>query len=143
MHLIHPALVHFAIAFLVAGGLLEAYGILGRRPGAERFGGALVVAGAISLVPTVATGFLAMNTVDLGPATEAAASLHERVGILVLGAFGGLMLWKGWNRGTIPEAQRAAYAVALLAAVSLVAYGAFLGGRLVYAFGVGAIGTAP
>ena len=26
MHLFHPALVHFTIAFIVAGGLAEAYG---------------------------------------------------------------------------------------------------------------------
>ena len=27
MHLFHPALVHLTVAFLVAGGLVEAYGI--------------------------------------------------------------------------------------------------------------------
>lgn len=137
MHLVHPALVHFAIAFLVTGGLLEAWGILGRRAGAERHGGALLVAGVLVLLPTVASGFLAVNTVTLPPAAERTALWHERAGIVILAVFMGLMLWKGWNRGRIPEGWRRAYAFTLLAAVALVVYGAFLGGRLVYGFGVG------
>ena len=31
MHLFHPALVHLTVAFLVAGGFVEAYGIARRR----------------------------------------------------------------------------------------------------------------
>lgn len=143
MHLVHPALVHFAIAFLVAGGLLEAWAIFARRAGAERSGGALVVAGVLALGPTVASGFLALNAVTLPPAAAATAAWHERAGIVILAAFLGLMLWKGWHRGKIPDGARSVYALALLAAVALVVYGAFLGGRLVYGFGVGTLSGAP
>jgi len=141
VHLVHPALVHFAVAFLVAGGLLEAWGILARRAEAERLGAAIVVAGVIVLVPTVASGIVALNSVDLPPAARAMASDHECAAWLILGTFLALMLWKGWNRGRLPEGQRKPFALALIAAVALVVYGALLGGRLVYGYGVGTVLT--
>ena len=48
-----------------------------------------------------------------------------------------LLFWKGWYRGSVPEAQRHYYAMALLLGVLLVSYGALLGGDLVYMHGVG------
>jgi uncharacterized membrane protein len=141
VHLLHPALVHFAVAFLVTGGLLEALGILARRDATERFGGSLLILGVLALLPTVATGFLAVNTAILPPGAAATAADHERAGLLILAVFMLLMLWKGWHRGALPAAHRRSYAAALLAAVALVVYGAFLGGRIVYGFG--AISGAP
>jgi uncharacterized membrane protein len=99
LHLIHPALVHATLAFLVAGGVVEAYGIAKGREGAERFGGILVVAGTISLVPTIAAGFLAENALTLTPAGGEAVDDHERLGLLVLGVFVPLLLVKAWGRG--------------------------------------------
>ena len=61
LHLFHPALVHFSVAFLIAGGVLEAWGILTRRAGPEKFGAVLVLAGTVSLLPTVVAGTLAAN----------------------------------------------------------------------------------
>ena len=61
LHLLPPAAVHFSVAFLVAGGLGESFGILLRRPGIERWSGTLVLLGTLSLFPTVVTGFLAEN----------------------------------------------------------------------------------
>ena len=137
MHLLHPALVHFAIAFLVAGGLAESIGILASRERAERFGAILVVLGTLVLVPTVASGFLALNIVTLHAGSEEVMGAHERMGIVLLGTFLALALWKGWHRGRIPEAQRPIYAIALLGGVAMGIGTAWLGGAVVYAHGVG------
>jgi uncharacterized membrane protein len=137
MHLLHPALVHFAIAFLVAGGLAESIGILARRERAERFGSVLVVLGTLALVPTVASGFLALNVVTLPAGSHDVMGAHERMGIVLLGTFLALALWKGWHQGRIPEVQRPLYAVALLGGVAMVLGAAWLGGTAVYAHGVG------
>lgn len=137
MHLIHPALLHFSVAFLVIGGLAEAWGLFAGRERAVWFGGVMVLFGTVSLVPTTVSGFLAINSLTLGPEANAAADIHERIGIAILGLFLVLLMWKGWHRGTIPAAQRTSYAVVLLAGVALVVYGAMLGGRLVYVHGVG------
>lgn len=136
-HLFHPALVHFAVAFLVGGGLCEAWGLLARRPGLERFGGTLVLIGAASLVPVLFSGYLAANSVDLTPRAAAVLDVHEAVAWLIAAAFVAALFWKGWCRGEIPARQRRLYALLLLLAVLLTAYGALLGGEMVYLHGVG------
>lgn len=138
LHLFHPALVHFSIALLALGGSVEAVGLLARREGPTRFGGALVVLGTLSLVPTVVSGFLAADTVSPdGPVATALLARHERNGLILLGWFGGMLFWKGWHRGRLPGGQGRLYALLLLTGVTLVAYGAWLGGLLVYRHGVG------
>jgi uncharacterized membrane protein len=137
LHLIHPALVHLTVAFLVAGGIVEAYGVARRREGAERFGGILVVAGTISLVPTIVAGFLAENSLTLTPAGSRAVDGHERLGLLVLGVFAPLLLMKAWGRGRPPERFRGLYAAGLLVGVVLAVAAAYAGGVMVYELGVG------
>lgn len=144
-HLLHPMLVHFAVAFLVAGAMGEAAGIAAGRPALERFSGKLVLIGTAALLPTVASGFLAGNLIHLPAGAEALYELHEKLGLAALGAFLGLALWKAWGRGTVPAGQRTAYAAALVLAAALVAWQAWLGGAMVYGAGVGVTpsGTAP
>ena len=137
LHLIHPILVHFSVALLVVGASSEAWGLLRRSERPHSFGAALVLAGTISLVPTIAAGFLAVNSVSLTSWSEPVAGRHEQTGLLVLAAFLASQFWKGWVGGRIPESQRVAYAALLIAGVALVVYGAFLGGELVYVHGVG------
>jgi uncharacterized membrane protein len=128
LHLIHPALVHLTVAFLIAGGLAEAFGVFWHRPPAERVGTVLVVAGTLALVPTLLTGFLAENALTLSEAGAAAVDQHERYGIMVLGVFLPLLLVRAWGRGRIPDDARTLYAAGLIVGV---------GGRMVYELGVG------
>jgi len=137
LHLVHAALVHVPVAFLVLGGLTEAIGLVGRSTRVARFGGGLVLVGAVAVVPTIATGFLAANVVTLSAEAYETLEAHERNGWFVLAAFAVLVIWKAWNRGEVPERMRIAYALALVAGVALVVWGAVLGGRLVYGHGVG------
>jgi uncharacterized membrane protein len=137
LHLFHPALVHLTVAFLVAGGIVEAIGLMRRRAPWEAMGTALVVAGTLALVPTLITGFLAENSLTLTDAGAAAVDQHERYGIMVLGVFLPLLLVRAWGRGRVPEGARRVYAAGLLAGVALTVVVAFLGGRMVYELGVG------
>lgn len=137
LHLIHPVLVHATLAFLIVGGLVEAYGIVRRREGAERFGGISVVIGTVSLVPTIVAGFLAENSLTLRPAGREAVDDHERLGLLVLGVFVPLLLMKAWGRGRPPERWRGLYAAGLLVGIGLAAAAGYIGGLMVYELGVG------
>ncbi len=137
MHLIHPALVHFSVAFLVTGGLLEAAGILMRRQGWEQAGAVLLMAGTLFLAPTVVAGFLAQNSVAGFNGGGAEVNLHERFGLVLLGLFAALTLWKGWNRGRLPADHKPLYAVLVLAGVVLTMVTAWIGGHLVYGYGIG------
>ncbi len=141
VHLFHPALVHVSVAFLIVGGALEAWGVLTARVGAARFGGAATVVGTLSLVPTIATGYVAANAVYMGAAARRTLAWHELNGWLVLGVFVAALFWKAWCRGEIPPAQRPYYGVLLLLGVALAAVSAFLGGELVYVHGVGVAGV--
>ena len=141
LHLFHPPLVHVTVAFLVVGGLVEAVAIARRRADAERFGGVLVVLGTVSLLPTIAAGFLAENALTLSAAAEEAVDDHERFGLLVLGVFLPLLLMKAWGRGRPPERLRGLYAAGLLVGVALAVAAAYVGGLMVYRLGVGV--TAP
>lgn len=137
LYLLHPALVHFSVALLILGSLVEAVGLLSEREPLSRFGGVLVILGALSLVPTVITGYLAANTAPSADAARAWLDDHERSGWIVVGWFVATQFWKAWHRGRLPRGQRTFYAVLLVAGALLTAYAAVLGGRLVYLHAVG------
>lgn len=137
LHLVHAALVHIPVAFLVVGGLLEAGALVGRWPGAARFGGALVLLGAIALVPTIVAGIVAENIVTVSAQALGTLEAHERNAWILLGTLVALVAAKAWQRGQVPERLRLVYALGLLVTVALVLWGAWLGGRLVYGYGVG------
>ncbi len=137
LHLLHPALVHVSVAFLVVGCLVESWGWLGRREPWARFGGRLVAIGAISLVPTVAAGYLAANTVDVPSAAMATLGAHERNAWILLALVGAALFWKAWGRGVPAPAARVPYALLLAAIAAWTVWTALLGGEMVYVHGVG------
>jgi len=137
MHLIHPALVHFGVAFVAAGALLEGYGLVAESEPARRFGAPLWGFGTVWIVALIASGYVAANTVEMPAAARETLTDHERQGWILLGVLVLLQFWKGWHRGRLPRGQRPWFAIALFVAVALLFYGALLGGRLVYGFGVG------
>jgi uncharacterized membrane protein len=137
LHLIHPALVHFPLVFLVVGGVCQAAGLLADRPGATRFGTILVLAGTVAVIPTIASGYLAANSLRLGASARADLGLHELGGWVILAWFTGCVFWQAWSRGRLGGASRYLLAVALLVGVVLTAGVAFKGGELVYVHGAG------
>ena len=137
LHLIHPVLVHFTLAFVVTGGVCEAAGIFRRNLRLESFGTTLVLMGTVALVPTVAAGLLAENTVSLMPGVRSDLDWHLRVSFVVLGVFLVAAVWKAWHRGALPASQRLPYALLLLLGVLLILISAYLGSELVYGHGVG------
>lgn len=137
MHLVHPVLVHFAVAFLVVGPLVESWGLLRRREATARFGGTLTIAGSLALVPTIAAGYLAANSLTLGADAQGALDRHESFGLMLLAATLLLALARAWVRGRFEGRVRVGFSLALAACALLVAATAYLGGVLVYGFGVG------
>ena len=137
IHLVHPALVHFAVAFIATGAVVEAYGLLRDREEPRRFGETLLVAGTLTLVAVIASGYFAANSITLPEGAAGTLDAHERNGWFLLAMLVLMKFWKGWVGGTLEGANRKAYAVALLAVAAWLAYSAWLGGTLVYTYGVG------
>jgi len=139
LHLIHPAFVHFSVAFVVAGGIAEIWGLLGANDAVRRWGAILLLVGLASLVPTVVSGYLAANSLEIPGATMDLLDAHEQNAWILLGLLFASQFWKAWCGGEIPQRGRLFYAALLLATVLLALYGAWLGGRMVYGHGIGVL----
>lgn len=125
------------MTFLVVGGGVEAAGILAHREGWERFGSRLTLLGTLSLVVTIASGFVAEFALDVPPKASSLLARHENLGLMLLAVFLGLLVVRGWGRGRVPDGARIPYAIALLFGVALVVITAYVGGTMVYGYGVG------
>ena len=134
---LHPAVVHFSVAFLVVGGLSGMLGYLGGRQAWMRFGHRMLVLGCLFVVPTLISGYLAANSVVASGEAMVAMDRHEISGWGVAAMVALALLWLGWFRGEIPSIQRVAFALWLGGVVAVVAYAGWLGGQLVYVFQVG------
>ncbi len=136
---IHPLFVHFPLALLPAAVLLD---ILGARWGKEslRSGGwwcrVLGTAGAIG---AAITGLLAGRSVPHPEAVHSIMETHETLGLSTLGIFLALLIWRSLNKNFLPQhrALALAYFVIALAGVTVMFFGARLGGEMVYEHGVG------
>jgi uncharacterized membrane protein len=140
LHLLHPALVHFSVAFLIAGGTCEAWGIFGRRAGLERFGATLIVAGTLSLLPTIVAGLLAKNSIVVAPDAAGDLELHERLGFTLAAVLLLSQFWKAWRGGRLHGSERAGYVALVLLGLGLVVAVAWVGAEMVYEHGVGTAG---
>jgi uncharacterized membrane protein len=136
-HLVHPALVHFTVAFLVVGGACEVWGILTRRDELARWGGQLILVGLASVGPTIVSGFLAANVVRIPREAQDLLAVHEQNGLILLALLLGIQFWKAWSGGKLGTTESRFYALLLVVAVALTIWGAWLGGQLVYVRGIG------
>lgn len=130
---IHPATVHFPIAFLLGAVALDLYAWWRDRPDLARIGTGLMAAGVIVGVVATATGLLAFFTV---PAHTAAAHqlMYWHLGLMAgsVTVFTGVVFAR-WRTGPPTARQR----VAGLIGAAVLLIGAYLGGSLVYRGGAG------
>lgn len=137
LHLLHPALVHFSVAFLIAGGACEAWGVFRRNAALERFGATLLVAGTASLLPTIVAGLLAKNSIVVPPDAIDDLELHERLGFALAAVLLLSQFWKAWRGGRLGGSERTGYVALVLLGLALVVAVAFVGAEMVYEHGVG------
>jgi uncharacterized membrane protein len=137
VHLLHPAAVHFTVAFIVAGGTLEAFARLAGAERVVRWAEVLLWAGLASTVPTIVTGYLAANVLTVDDAGAAAMAAHERNGWIVVLLLLVAQFWKAWCGGLTTRTASQSYAVLLLVVVAFTIYSAWLGGSMVYVQGIG------
>ncbi|MFQ5733587.1 MAG: DUF2231 domain-containing protein [Planctomycetaceae bacterium] len=131
----HPILVHFPIAFLLAGMAVEVWAFRKPRESLTRPAAGLLVAGVISGWLAAAAGLLAFWTVRAHTtAAHGEMIWHLWLAIGSLSLFSGVA-WMRW-RNRSEKAVKPVLAVGLVAAILLVVAGDF-GGGLVYRGGAG------
>ncbi len=133
---IHPLLVHFPIAFLLAFFALDVVGTLLKNPQWRSVASWLLYLGTIAAVFTVTAGFLAANTVAHGENIHAIMERHEYIGISVLTLATVLSLWRIKSGGLIQGGANALFIILAALLCVLLSLGADLGGLMVYKYGV-------
>lgn len=132
---LHPAVVHFAIAWLLAATALDVMAASRQRQDLARFGLGLLLAGEVAAVVAAAAGLLAYFTV---PTHTEQAHVRMLIHPLVAGSaamlFGIIALLRWKRRDAVPSRVLAG---ASLVAAGLLIAGATLGGQLVFHDGVG------
>lgn len=143
---VHPLVVHFPIALVIAAALADALALAVRRRAFRVAAAALYVAAAAGALAAYLTGDAAEETVEVAGAAVGALNAHaDWAGytVWVLGLYGLLRLgaaaWDRRNR----LALHLPLAVIGLGAVFLVWQTAERGARLVFEYGVGVRAAEP
>jgi len=129
---IHPALVHFPIALLPLAVGADSVGMMTGSRSALSFGQKAVCVAAIGAVAAAVTGLIAGEEVNVKGASQDMLMTHRNLNFVATLVAAGLALW----RVSRPR-PNAAYLGVGAAGVGVLAYTAYLGGKLVYDVGVG------
>ena len=136
---IHPSLVHFPIALLIAGLCTDLYARARRNLSVGHVATGLYVSGVVAGLVTGLAGLLAFYTVPSAHTEQAHDQVVWHLGLalasVVLFAGVAWVRWRGWR-----ELPSVGSLVAGLVAVGLLTAAGYLGGHIVYH---GAMGVEP
>ena len=137
MESIHPLIVHFPIALLLSATALDLLALALKRPALHRVALWNLSLGTLGAAAAVLSGLRAAAVAKHSFEIWQVMELHERLGIttLVLGL--GVSAWRWKARDRMTPRQRILMLAAMFLITCTVSVGAYLGGRLVYEFGVG------
>lgn len=135
----HPIFVHFPIALLSMGVVFDAAGALIKSDSLRHAGWWCLVSGIAFLAATVGTGLWAQSTVPHSNSVHSIMENHKTLGFAASGIFAMLFLWRAINRARHPKRPLllVPYFIFAISGVSVMFYGAHLGGIMVYEHGVG------
>ena len=131
--------VHFPIALLLTGVGVDLAALALRRPGWHRVALWNLALGTAAAGLAVGTGLRAEAVAKHSFEIWQVMALHERLGIttLILGLLS--VSWRLAKRDELTRRARLLTIVVSLVMIGTLAWGAHLGGRLVYEFGVGGL----
>lgn len=137
---LHPLFVHFPIALLSLGFIADVVAVLRRASAAGTLGWWNLLVGTVGLFATVGSGLVSKANVGTlsGPAA-ATLSTHEQLAFACLAGFLLLVFWRIANKTAIPPRSPRVYLCLAGVCLILLWCTAWLGGELVYLFGVGVI----
>lgn len=139
---LHPRLVHFPVALLITGSVAALLYLLGwRRSWLPVVAWAAILVGWLSLFAAVLSGLIDQNRATLSPAAVQALNLHIAVGFGLIITYGLLLYERLRSPAALDSPSRRLWQLLLLVlGIVMIVIEGFLGGQLVYRFGVGVHG---
>ncbi|NOZ48098.1 MAG: DUF2231 domain-containing protein [Chlorobi bacterium] len=138
---LHPKLVHFPVALIIAALLFIVLAIFLKKK-RELFIQLTfwnLALGALSAIVAVITGLIAENNLVHNNAIHTIMETHQLLGIIVLSITTLLLIWLGFRIKKMKINEVYLFAAGLLIVASIVGYTAHLGGKMVYEEGAGII----
>lgn len=139
----HPLVVHFPIALLLTAVCLDLAALIFRRPGLARAALWNLSLGTLGAGLAVLTGLRAETVAKHTFSIHQVMEVHKRLGFITL--ILGLMAvsWRLKQRDRLTVRARAVTILLAFVMAGTLVWGAHLGGRLVFEFGVGGSFGAP
>ncbi len=134
--LIHPKVVHFPIAFLLAAFVFDIWGMIKKDEFYYRVGWINLVLAFLFSIVTVITGLLAANNVPHNDLAHQTMETHENLGYVIGGALLILFIWRWRLKGNFPQKGKPIYVLLLLFTTVTIVISGDLGGKMVYEYGV-------
>lgn len=133
---IHPLIVHFPIAFLIAFFIVDLIGSVFYNDNSRKLASGLLYLGTVSAAGAVAAGLIAEASIEHGDNVHLIMSQHEFFGISILCLSGFLSLWRLMSGGIVRGVANLFFIMFSILLTILVILGADLGGLMVYKHGV-------
>lgn len=137
MQNIHPLMVHFPIALFFTALLFDLLGWLLKKPGLNSAAKWNLWIGTAGAAVAVGTGLWAASMVEHGEEVHQIMGTHETLGIVVLSLSIVLSGWRWLNEITFSQKSLFIFISLLVIMLATMSVGAYLGGRMVYEYGVG------
>lgn len=134
---LHPLFVHYPIALFTAFLLAEFLGVVLKNEGLKSAASYTLYFGSIAALVTVLAGFQAASTVEHNEVVHAIMARHMALGLVVLIIATVLSLWRLYVRRRFSPGAQLLHLILALILTVVIAFGADLGGLMVYKYGVG------
>jgi len=137
IHLLHPKVVHFTIGIFGAAVFLEILAALLKKTSLKQAATWNLYLAALFAAASVITGLLAASRVPHNDRAHAIMETHETLGYIILGTIVVLALWRLFLANRLPAKFALWHLLLAVIGFGLVVYSGYLGGEMVYTYGVG------
>ena len=133
----HPRFVHFPIALCIVGAAFIGFGMLRRQARWTGYGQISLLLGWAGILVAIVTGLIDQAAAPDDATVVALINQHITAGVALVIAVGLALYWPIRNKGRWISSARWGYLALLVVIVGLVILESWLGGKLVYQYGVG------
>lgn len=138
---LHPAIVHFPIAFVTLSFVADPFGLLVDSAALRAAGFWALIGAAAAGALAVIAGLFDMNRERIEHEAHGRVHFHMKVGFTLFAAVAGLTIWRWLLYTNGRNTPGWGYIVVALLVFGLTLFQGYLGGELVFADGVGVAPT--